>query len=68
MDGVKYYSNYTQCRIETQRRKITEILLPEISTQEFPEDVLTEDEKCNLFYTISHSTHTMKWFGFYILI
>ena len=36
-------------------RRITDVLLPEISTPQFPEEVLTEDEKCLLFYTISHT-------------
>ena len=32
--------------------------MPDIHTPVFPEEILTEDEKCSLFYTISHTINT----------
>lgn len=42
-------------------------MLPDVPTPEFPEQVLTEDEKCSLFYTISHTVNKTARYNYYLL-
>ncbi len=45
--------------IETYHKRITDQILPSTSEEstDFPEETLTEDEKCALFYSISHTVN-----------
>ncbi|CAG2177223.1 unnamed protein product, partial [Oppiella nova] len=51
-----------QSQIEMKHRRITEEIMKSstesgIGNVEFPEEILTEDEKCALFYTLSHTVN-----------
>ncbi|CAG2115865.1 unnamed protein product, partial [Medioppia subpectinata] len=56
-----------QSQIEMKHRRITEEIMGQsvsaggsgvsVSPLDFPEDALTEDEKCQMFYTLSHTVN-----------
>ena len=57
IDGVRYNGHgNVQSTLEFQHAELTRGLLSGYSDQlpDFPENQLTEDEKCSLFFTLSH--------------
>lgn len=60
-DGLKYNGNEnSQSNLEFKHSELTRAILTDQSAElpPFPENQLTEDEKCNLFFTISHVVNT----------
>ena len=60
MDGLKYNGRYNiQSNTEFQHSLLTNVILSKEKTPTqvatFLEDQLSDDEKCNLFFTMSHS-------------
>jgi hypothetical protein len=56
IDGLQLIGKENaQSKIEMIRSRITDQIVPSGNEVTFPEDALTEDEKCALFFTISHT-------------
>jgi hypothetical protein len=60
IDGLKFNGRANaQSNIEMMHRRITDQIVPSATfignEVTFPEDALTEGEKCALFFTISHT-------------